>query len=341
MIVYYVLLYIILADWHDCPRNGSYVGVCKPCVFLEQCTQNPLSSCDAASHLCIHDHDSNNPCPNAEGSGCDPNDCSEGDADYPDGCSCTNHNFPNNWVDCTDTTTTTLPPSKSPTISDCPDGNFLSKCERCVWDAQCRTNEICDHEKKLCVDGSTTCSEPNAECDDGCNQNQEGYPHSCACKNQLFPDVWVDCSKAKTSKLPTPNPSVSPSYSPSSNISTTSTLSPTISTTNSANSESEGPFDLSTLDYILLGALMIFILGCCATMWCFRKTIIARFAYSGSGEDKREPFLSLNSDGSNTHMINSPGSAMRSDTPTRSFLKRMVRSLEGYESESPAVDDLK
>ena len=88
---------------------------------------------------------------------------------------------------------------------------------------------------------------------------------------------------------------------------------------------------MSTLDYILLGALMIFILGCCATMWvishtrsksfpfaeCFRKTIIARFAYSDSSEDKREPFLSLNSEGSNTHLINSPGSGMRSDTPTR------------------------
>jgi len=50
----------------------------------------------------------------------------------------------------------------------------------------------CPYMKKCVIHGGTPCFSPVATCVPPCSENSPGYPHSCKCKNDKFPNEWYN-----------------------------------------------------------------------------------------------------------------------------------------------------
>jgi len=87
-----------------CPDPmGNYLEYCSKCTHDAQC---PLAfTCHQTNKICSHYSLGILYCSNAQNAGCN-SDCTESSDDYPTSCQCSDVNFPDNWIECPETTTT-------------------------------------------------------------------------------------------------------------------------------------------------------------------------------------------------------------------------------------------
>merc|ERR1711972_1287060 len=76
-------------------------------------------------------------------------------------------------------------------MGSCP--NSVAKCGHCLYNSQCEGKMYCcPYMKKCVVHGGTPCFTPIAECIPPCSENSPGYPGSCKCGNNKFPNEWYN-----------------------------------------------------------------------------------------------------------------------------------------------------
>jgi len=69
----------------------------------------------------------------------------------------------------------------------------VAKCGHCLYNSQCEDGMYCcPYMKKCVIHGGTPCFSPVATCIPPCSENSPGYPHSCKCKNDKFPNEWYN-----------------------------------------------------------------------------------------------------------------------------------------------------